>query len=69
VARPIRELKGFQRVLLQPGERRTLSFALGRDELAFWNLDMHHVAEPSTLFVWVAPDSAQGSPARVEIGN
>jgi beta-glucosidase len=67
VARPVRELKGFQRVELKPGESRTVSFTLGREELSFWNLEMKDVAEPGSLFVWIAPDSAQGSPARVEI--
>jgi len=67
VARPIRELKGFKRLHLGPGESRKVEFTLGRDELSFWNIDMKHVAEPGTLFVWVASDCTQGSPARVEI--
>jgi beta-glucosidase len=67
VARPVRELKGFQRVHLAPGESRRLEFTLGRDELSFWNIDMRDVAEPGSLYVWVAPDSARGEPARVEI--
>jgi beta-glucosidase len=69
VARPIRELKGFERVSLRPGESRTVQFTLGRDELSFWNIAMKDVVEPSSLFVWVAPDSAHGTPARVEIGE
>lgn len=36
-ARPVRELKGFQRVALAPGETRTITFELGRDELQYWN--------------------------------
>jgi beta-glucosidase len=67
VARPVRELKGFQRVHLAAGESRRVEFKLGREELAFWNADMNHVAEHASLYVWVAPDSAQGTPARVEI--
>jgi beta-glucosidase len=67
VARPVRELKGFQRVHLAPGESRHVEFELGRDELAFWNADMKRVAEPGSLYVWVAPDSEQGTPARVEL--
>jgi beta-glucosidase len=67
VARPVRELKGFQRVRLAPGESRRLEFTLGRDELSFWNIDMKDVAEPGALYVWVAPDSAQGSPAMVTL--
>ena len=67
VARPVRELKGFERVHLAPGETRRVEFALGRDELAFWNIDMKFQVEPGSLYVWAAPDSAHGSPARVEI--
>jgi beta-glucosidase len=67
VAQPIRELKGFRRLHLAPGESQKVEFTLGRDELSFWNIDMKHVAEPDTLFVWVSSDSTQGSPARVEI--
>ena len=67
VARPVRELKGFQRVHLAPGESRHVEFKLGREELAFWNAEMKDVAEPGSLYVWVAPDSAQGLPARVEL--
>jgi beta-glucosidase len=67
VARPVRELKGFERMRLGVGETRRATFTLGRDELSFWNLDMRDVAEPGSLYVWVAPDSTQGAPARVEI--
>ena len=67
VARPVRELKGYRRVHLAPGETTHVEFELGRDELAFWNIDMKFLAEPGSLYVWVAPDSAQGLPAKVEI--
>jgi beta-glucosidase len=67
VARPVRELKGFARVALAPGETRHVEFKLGRDELAFWNIDLKDVVEPGSLHVWVAPDSAQGTPVKVEI--
>jgi beta-glucosidase len=67
VARPVRELKGYQRVHLASGESRHVEFTLGRDELAFWNIDMKFMVEPGSLYAWVAPDSAQGLPARVDI--
>ena len=69
VARPVRELKGFQRVHLAPGESRSVEFKLGREELSFWNISMSNVVEPSALYVWVAPDSAQGQPAKVVISS
>jgi beta-glucosidase len=67
VARPVRELKGFRRIFLAPGERRRVEFTLGREELSFWNIDMKDVSEPGSLYVWVSPDCTRGSPAKVEI--
>ncbi len=69
VARPVRELKGFERVHLAPGESRHIEFKLGRDELAFWNVDMKEVVEPCSLYVWVAPDCARGQPVKVELSE
>jgi beta-glucosidase len=65
VARPVRELKGFERVTLAPGETKHVEFKLGREELAFWGIDMKRAVEPCSLYIWVAPDSAQGRPAKV----
>ena len=69
VVRPVRELKGFRRVLLPPGASQRVEFTLGHDELRFWNLEMKDVVEPAQLTVWVAPDSTQGRPAKVTIGE
>ena len=69
VARPVRELKGFQRITLAPGASQKVEFTLRRDELSFWNIDMKDVVEPSELTVWVAPDSTKGTPAEVKIGQ
>jgi hypothetical protein len=44
-----------------------VAFELGRQELAFWGLEMKNQAEPGTLFVWVTANSAAGTPAKVEI--
>jgi beta-glucosidase len=57
-SRPARELKGFERVALQPGETKTLKFPLGKDELQFWSPQTKEwVVEPSTLDVWAGEDS------------
>ncbi|HVP55067.1 MAG TPA: beta-glucosidase BglX [Candidatus Eisenbacteria bacterium] len=69
VVRPVRELKGFRRMTLAPGASQAVQFALGRDELRFWNIDMKDVVEPAQLTVWVAPDSTGGKPADVTIGE
>ncbi len=60
VTRPVRELKGFQRVHLKAGERRTVTFALTPGDLAFYNAENRLVTEPGDFQVWIAPDSARG---------
>jgi beta-glucosidase len=67
VARPVRELKGFQRIFLAPGESRQVSFTLTKRELSFWNIDMKHVVEPGELTVWVAPYAKGGQAAKIMI--
>ena len=62
VVRPVRELKRFERVNLAPGESRTVTFELPVAELAFWNFDMEYVVEPGDFRLWVAGDSASGTP-------
>ena len=62
VVRPVKELKGFQRVTLAPGETRTVTFELPVSDLAFWNIDMECVVEPGDFKLWVAGDSASGEP-------
>jgi len=57
-SRPARQLKGFQRIALQPGETRTLKFRLGKDELNFWSpLTKAWGVEPGTFDVWAGEDS------------
>jgi beta-glucosidase len=60
VTRPVKELKGFQKITLQPGEKRTVSFAVPVSELGFTGLDMRYVVEPGEFKVWLGPDSASG---------
>jgi beta-glucosidase len=58
-SRPVRELKGFRRVALKPGETQTLKFTLGKDELQFWSPQTKVLAvEPSIFDVWAGDDSA-----------
>jgi beta-glucosidase len=67
VSRPVRELKGFQRVGLKPGESKKVEFTIGGDELRFWNIDMNNVVEPAKVSVWIAGSSADGTPAEFTI--
>lgn len=57
MTRPVKELKGFCRVHLEPGERRTVSFDLAVNQLAFLDRDMRWVVEPGTVSVMVGASS------------
>jgi beta-glucosidase len=67
VTRPVKMLKGFRRVTLRPGERRSVTFTLRPHDLAFYDLRMRHVVEPGTFTVWVAGSSLGGQPARFRV--
>jgi beta-glucosidase len=57
-SRPIRQLKGFEKVTLEPGAKRTVHFTLGRNELEFWSpTEKTWVIEPEQFDVWVGGDS------------
>jgi beta-glucosidase len=60
LTRPVRELKGFQRLELQPGETRPVSFTLNEEMLSFTRADGTRGIEPGRFHVWIAPNSASG---------
>ena len=64
VTRPVRELKGFRRVRLRPGERTTVSFDLRGEDLAFHGRDMRRIVEPGVFHAWIGGDS--DAPLRTE---
>jgi len=57
VTRPVKELKDFARVHLEPGESKTVSFNITSDKLEFYNADMQKVAEPGEFEVMIGPSS------------
>ena len=57
VTRPVRELKGFCRVHLEPGESKTVEFTLHTDDLAFYGRDNRYAAEPGEFHAWVGGSS------------
>ncbi|QJX48885.1 beta-glucosidase BglX [Hymenobacter taeanensis] len=57
ISRPVKELKGFQKVMLKKGESRTLTFRLTPDDLKFYNNDLKLVAEPGDFQVFVGGNS------------
>jgi beta-glucosidase len=57
VEQPVRELKGFARVTLAPGETKHVDFPLGFDELNFYNVQIQRTVEPTTYKIWVGGSS------------
>jgi beta-glucosidase len=66
-SQPVRALKGFQRVALEPGETKRVAFELQPDAFALWNDRHQWVVEPAKVAVYVSADSARGEPALFEI--
>jgi beta-glucosidase len=52
-----KNLRGFERVTLQPGEKKTVTFTLTPDDLSLWNRDMHFVVEPGIFNVMIGSSS------------
>jgi beta-glucosidase len=66
VSRPVKELKGFQRVALRPGESKRVDFSITRRELQFWSA-AGWTAEPGAFKVWIGPDSAAGLEGKFDL--
>ena len=67
-SRPLRELKGFRRVTLRPGEEQTLTFALGPEELGYWSTALGKwVQEAESFDVWVGTDATATLHAELRI--
>jgi beta-glucosidase len=67
VTRPVKELKGFQRIALEPGEQRRVRFEVPVQQLGFHDLRMAYVVEPGEFSVWIGPNSAQGLEGAFEV--
>ncbi|TXH64736.1 MAG: glycosyl hydrolase [Lysobacteraceae bacterium] len=67
ITRPVRELRGFRRIHLRPGERRMLRFDLKPDDLALYDAKMRRVVEPGTFTVFIGGDSTAAMEARFKV--
>jgi beta-glucosidase len=67
VTRPVIELKRFQRVTLQPGERRTVTFELTPRDLSCWGVDMKRIVEPGTFTISAGPNSVDLESAKLTV--
>jgi beta-glucosidase len=64
---PVKELKGFKRITLKPGEKKTVEFAITPETLSMLNTDMHKVVEPGEFEVMVGADSAHTTTATLNV--
>ena len=67
LTRPVRELKGFEKITLKPGESRDVKFTLKASDLAFHTSSETTVVEPGDFQVWVSTDSASGTPVKFTV--
>ena len=69
IARPVKELKGFERIHLAAGESKTVTFTIGADQLSFYNADLKKVVEPGDFDIMVGHDSRNLKTARLTVEN
>jgi beta-glucosidase len=67
VTRPVKELKGFQKVTLPPGEKKTVTFDITPDLLAFYDVNMKYVVEPGEFFIMVGNSSRDSDLTKVAL--
>jgi len=67
VEQPLRELKGFTRVTLAPGEAKHVTFPLGFDELNFYNAALKETVEPTTYDIWVGGSSLANAQTSLKV--
>jgi beta-glucosidase len=67
VTRPVKELRGFQRITLRPEETKTVELSLGPSELSFLNREMHRVVEPAVFRIMVGGNSEELIEAKLSV--
>jgi hypothetical protein len=67
VTQPVMQLKGFERVTLQPGEKKTVEFAVTPEMLKILDIDMHRVVEPGEFELMVGPSSDKTTTVRLTV--
>jgi len=67
VTRPVKELKGFVRVALQPGEEQRVRLEVPVGDLGFSGLDIEYIVEQSAFKVRIVPDSSQALEGEFEV--
>ena len=67
ITRPVRELKGFEKVFLRAGESKTVSFKITPELLRFYDYDLNHVAEPGDFDLFIGGSSQAARTARITL--
>jgi beta-glucosidase len=67
IARPVKELKGFEKIMLQPGEKRTVLFQLTADNLGYWNHEATFKTDPGKFKIFVGGNSRDVLEGAVEL--
>jgi beta-glucosidase len=67
LTQPVMQLKGFERIGLKPGEKKTVEFKLTSDMLSIFDLEMHRVVEPGVFDIMVGPSSAETTSVPLEV--
>ena len=65
--RPVKELKGFERLYLQPGQTRTVTFKIAPEMLKFYNYDLQYVVEPGDFSIMIGPNSRDVQTASIRL--
>ena len=60
ITRPVKELKGFERIALQPGEKRTISFEIKLEDLKYYNSELIYDVEKGDFNVWIGKNASEG---------
>ncbi|MGZ4194458.1 MAG: fibronectin type III-like domain-contianing protein, partial [Solirubrobacteraceae bacterium] len=68
ILQPVRKLEGFQRVTLNPGQTKTVTFTLSRQNFGFYNDQGQFVIEPGEFHLWVGDSSVGGNEAMFNVG-
>jgi beta-glucosidase len=69
VVRPVKELKGFQKITLEPGEAKPVRFTISEKDLAFYTADMSYQAEPGRFKIYIGGSSAEVQEAEFQLIN
>jgi beta-glucosidase len=57
VTRSVKDLKGFKKIMLQPGESKEVSFTITTEDLKFYNTDLQHIWEPGEFIIQIGTNS------------